>query len=93
MAREGSSNGSCRPTRMDLVSSRGVIEVQKIPLIESLTHWRTIFGQVRVIGLNVGGDGRAINIYTLRGGQVRGPSTSPPIVDPTDLVHDGLIGL
>jgi hypothetical protein len=61
MAREGSSNGSCRPTRVDLVSSRGVIEVHKVPLIECLTHSSGNFGQVRVIGLNVGGDGRAIN--------------------------------
>jgi hypothetical protein len=68
MAREGSSNGSCRPTRVDLVSSRGVMEVQKVPLIECLTHSSGHFGQVRVIGLNVGGDGRAIINYPYGGG-------------------------
>jgi hypothetical protein len=68
MAREGSSNGSCRPTRVDLVSSRGVIEVQKVPLIECLTHARGLIGQVKVIGLNFGSDGRAINAYPYGGG-------------------------
>jgi len=68
MARKGSSNGSCRPTWVDLVSSRGVMEVQRVPLIEFLTHARGLVGQVRVIGLNVEGDGRAINSYPYRGG-------------------------
>jgi hypothetical protein len=61
MAREGSSNGSCRPTWVDLVSSIGVMVVQKVTLVECLTHARGLVGQVRVIGLNVGGNGRAIN--------------------------------
>jgi hypothetical protein len=42
-----------RSTRVDLVSSRGLMEVQKLPLIECLTHARGLVGQVRVIGLNV----------------------------------------
>jgi hypothetical protein len=53
MAREGVSDGSCSSPRVDLVSSRGVMEVQKVPLIEYLTHGRGLVGQVRVIGLNV----------------------------------------
>ena len=36
-----------------LVSLRGVMEVLKVVLIESLTHVRALVGQVRVIGLNV----------------------------------------
>ena len=68
MAREGSSNGSCRPTRVDLVSSRGVIEVQKVSLIESLTCVRGLVGQVRAIGLNIGVDGQAINYIPYGGG-------------------------
>jgi len=68
MAREGSSNSSCSPTREDLVSSREVIEVHKVLLIEFLTHARGLVDQVRVIGLNVGGDGRAINNIPYGGG-------------------------
>ena len=68
MAREGVSDGSYSSTRVDLVSSRGAIEVQKVPLIECLTHSSGHFGQVRVIGLNVGGEGRAINLYPYEGG-------------------------
>ena len=68
MARELVSDGSYSSTRVDLVSSRGAIEVQKVPLIECWTHERGLVGQVRVIGLNVGGDGRAINIYPYGGG-------------------------
>ena len=50
------------------MSSRGVIEVKQVPLIECLTHARGLLGQVRVIGLNVGGDGEAIIKYPYRGG-------------------------
>ena len=53
---------------MNFVSSRGVIEVQKVPLIESLTHVRGLVGQVRAIGLNVGVDGQAINYIPYEGG-------------------------
>ena len=63
---------------MDLVSLRGVMEVKKVVLIESLTHVRALVGQVRVIGLNVGGDGQAITVYPYGGGAMRGTSTSPP---------------
>ena len=68
MAREGVSDGSCSSPRVDLVSSRGVMEVQKVPLIEYLTHASEKIGQVRVIGLNVGSDGRAIIEYPYGGG-------------------------
>jgi hypothetical protein len=79
MAREGSSNGSCRPTRVDLVSSRGVVEVEKVPLIESLTHVRGFVGQVRAIGLNVGVDGQAINYIPYEGGgKCEVPRPHPP---------------
>ncbi len=70
MAREGSSNGSFIPTGVDLVSSRGVIEVHKVPLIECLTHSIGHFGQVKIIDLNVEGDGRAINDIPYGGGRV-----------------------
>jgi hypothetical protein len=53
---------------VDLVSLRGVMEVKKVVLIESLTHVRALVGQVRVIHLNVGVDGRAIMKYPYRGG-------------------------
>jgi hypothetical protein len=53
---------------VDLVSSRGVIEVKKVVLIESLTHLRALVSQVRTIGLNVGGDGRPIMNYPSLGG-------------------------
>ena len=68
MARELKSDGSYSSTRVDLVSSRGAIEVQEVPLIECLTHERGLVGQVRVIALNVGGDGRAINNIPYGGG-------------------------
>ena len=83
MARERTLYGSCSHKRVDLVSSRGVIEVYKVPLIECLTHSSGHFGQVRVKGLNVGSDSRAINFYPYGGGgHVRGPSTSPPKLTP-----------
>jgi hypothetical protein len=44
MAREGVSDGSYGSTKVDLVSSRGVMDVQKVPLIKCLTHERAIFG-------------------------------------------------
>ena len=46
----------------------GVMEIQKVPLIESLTHWRGFFDQARAIGLNVGSHGRAIKYYPYGGG-------------------------
>ena len=74
------------------MSSTGVIEVKQVPLIECLTHARGLLGQVRVIGLNVGSDGRAINKIPYRGGAVLRSLDLTPKVDPTELVHDGLRG-
>jgi hypothetical protein len=61
-----------------LVSLRGVMEVLKVALIESLTHERGLVGQVRIIGLNVRGNGRAINEYSYGGGQCKVPRPQPP---------------
>ena len=57
-----------RSNELDFDSSIGVMEVQKVPLIKFLSHARPLLGKVRVIYLNIGGDGRAINEYPYRGG-------------------------
>ena len=75
------------------MSSRGVIEVKQVPLIECLTHARGLLGEVRIIGLNVGGDGRAIIAYPYRGGACVRSLDFTPKVDPTELVHDRLRGV
>jgi hypothetical protein len=58
-------------------------------LIECLTHSRRLVRQVRVIGLNVGGDGRAIMIYPYRGGASVRSLDLTPIVDRPDLAFEG----
>jgi hypothetical protein len=58
-------------------------------LIECLTHSRGLERQVRVIGLNVGGDGRAISVYPYRGGASVRSLDLTPQVDPADLAFEG----
>jgi hypothetical protein len=63
--------------------------VKKVPLIECLTHSSGLVRQVRVIGLNVGGDGQAINSYPYRGGASVRSLDLTPTVDPADLAFEG----
>jgi hypothetical protein len=58
-------------------------------LIECLTHSSGLVRQVRVIGLNVGGGGRAISTFPYRGGAVLRSLDLTPTVDRADLAFEG----